>query len=155
MKTPAEAQQSPSGELSQLVDRIQHLKQEHEPLVSKISGDAGMSVELRRELLAHLNEEEAEIITKMAAISPQVASRYRPTAMAGARVSMPLKPHEPQAAPPAPSRGLTVGSLRDDPGAGAADLRSAQPASIAPRSAAAAPRPAARARLSIGSLRSR
>jgi hypothetical protein len=144
-------------ELNELVDRIQHLKQEHGPLLDKISGDAGMSAELRRELLDHLEEEEAEVISQMAAIAPQVASRYRPGA-AGPAISARIKPlGGPAPAPVERESKLTVGSLRPD--------GRAEPPRAAAQAAVTAPEPppvqpsggavARRARLAIGSLRSR
>lgn len=148
----------PGSELDQLVDRIQHLKQEHAPLVTKISGDHGMSAELRTELLQHLNEEEAEIIAKMAAIAPQVAARYRPSA-AGPNVGAPSGAGAGARAPerqgrPAPEREsrLTVGSLRADAPAVAAvpPNRAANQPSTPTGSSASR-----RAGLPIGSLRSR
>lgn len=142
MKANGEPTGSGGVELNQLVDRIQHLKQEHAPLVSKIRGDAGMSATLRQELLDHLNEEEAEIITKMKAISPQVASRYRPSA-AGTAVGAPAPS---STVSPRAAHRLTVGSLRSDLAQGGAP-RNPGPSADA--------RSSTRARLAIGSLRHR
>ena len=137
------------SEVSILLERIQHLKHEHAPLLAKIQRDSGMSAALRSELLAHLRDEEAEIITKLAAISPLLAARYRPGAP-GPAIAVRPSPKAgaaPQAAVPHRAAGaddvqrLTVGSLR----AGAAPARSTAPARTAGR----------QARLSIGSLRSR
>lgn len=159
-KSAANEPQSRAGsELDQLVDRIQHLKQEHAPLVSKISGDHGMSADLRSELLQHLNEEEAEIIAKMAAIAPQVAARYRPSA-AGPNVGAPSRQvgggsssqRPPRPGVEAESR-LTVGSLRADGPVLAAGPSRVAPAPAAPSGSSASV--STRARLSIGSLRSR
>ena len=143
------------SEVSILLERIQHLKHEHAPLLAKIQRDSGMSAALRYELLAHLKDEEAEIITKLAAISPVLAARYRPGVPGP--VSADKAPPNEDAAPQtaaatrraaaerdADVQRLTVGSLR----AGATQARSTAPATAA--------RTAGRqARLSIGSLRPR
>jgi hypothetical protein len=85
-------------ELSELVQRMQHLKTEHTPLLTQIEGDPGMSSDVRRALVSHLNEEEEELIAKIALISPPAAAR----AAANRTVLA------PKTAP----GGLTVGSLR-------------------------------------------
>ncbi len=106
------ATQKPApGELRELVLRMQHLQAEHTPLLDKIQGDAGMSVDVRSALVEHLNEEEDELRAKIALLSPTAALRTGRGAPPAAGESR-LAP--PRAASGAGGR-LTVGCLRREP----------------------------------------
>lgn len=85
-----------------LTQRIEHLKEEHDPLLAKITGDPGMNEQVRASLVAHLKAEEREIVDQIAALSPAVAARY-----AGAG--------SPAVSVRESSIALTVGSLRAEP----------------------------------------
>ncbi len=129
---------------------MQHLQAEHTPLLDKIQGDAGMSVDVRSALVEHLNQEEDELRAKIALLSPATAERTGRASLPGAREG------RPALAPPRASGGsgrLTVGCLRREP----APLGPRGRARGAPHSVASpAQKPAgSAARCSIGSLRRR
>jgi hypothetical protein len=92
----------PEPKLNVLTQRIEHLKQEHDPLLAKITGDRGMNEQVRASLVAHLKAEEREIVDQIAALSPAVAARYAGARSQAVSVREPLIP-------------LTVGSLRPEP----------------------------------------
>ena len=117
-----------AGSIPDAVARLQSLRAEHSPLLSQIAGDPGMTPATRLALLEHLRQEEDERLAQIAALAG--ASR---AASAPAGTTPP---------PPAPSSGLTVGSLRS-PVTGGGSLRAS----------AAAPRVAGGG--TVGSLRSR
>ncbi len=125
-------------ELSELVQRMQHLKAEHTPLLTQIEGDPGMSADVRQALLAHLNEEEEELIAQIALLSPTAAAR------ATAQRTV------PGSSRPA---GLTVGSLRQ-PVVRAWPRMPRSPA-VAGASAPVATQASRPALTSVGSLRRR
>lgn len=107
------------------------LKNEHRPILSRIAGDPGMSIETRRVLIEHLYEEEDEHMAEIAALRAQdggagVASApsaagatetgpaltvgsLRPTGAPGPSLGS-LRRETPW--PHAQKRGGTVGSLR-------------------------------------------
>ncbi len=143
MKAPKNKARPETSELADLVGRIDHLKQEHGPLLARIEGDRGMAAELRRELLQHLHEEEAEVIARLAAISPETAARYRASGLPQVGLTSAASPGTEPAG--TPRSRLTVGSLRDPapPGAPRSRAPSASPAAATTKVA----------RLSVGSLR--
>jgi hypothetical protein len=110
MAEPAALEQD---ELAVLVARMHHLRSEHDPLLRKIQADAGMSPMVRRALIDHLEQEEADVVRKMAAVAPDIAARYARHALIGA--PPPTPPHASE-----PARPLTVGSLRPEAGLPAA-----------------------------------
>lgn len=87
-----------ASDLRGLVEQLQQLKDEHRELLRVIGGDAGMAPETRQALLAHLLEEEDELMARIAAASAPGADAPAPGAGA------------PACGPRAPR--LTVGSLR-------------------------------------------
>jgi len=143
-----------SSELGDLVARMQHLKDEHTPLLTKIKADAGMSAEVRAALLEHLNQEEDELAAKIAALSPAMAAEVRRPASASRAVFKAPRFDAKPAATKCSGSLLTVGSLRQQ----ALAPRTYGPPSHAnrlPRLPGSASLSAAASRSSIGSLRNR
>ncbi|HMJ16125.1 MAG TPA: hypothetical protein VK524_32145 [Polyangiaceae bacterium] len=126
-------------ELAELVRRMEHLQAEHTPLLTKIEADAGMSRDVKSALVEHLNQEEDELRTKIAQLSPGTAARIGAGGRAPAeRANKPAQVSSTSAGASSAGR-LTVGSLRRD----SASTRA--PSSV----------PAKGAGFSVGSLRRR
>jgi hypothetical protein len=66
----SEAGGNQAADLAELVQHMQALKAEHRELLTLIGSDAGMAPETRRALLAHLMEEEDELVQRIAAATP-------------------------------------------------------------------------------------
>jgi len=79
--------------LEEAIANMVRLKNEHRPILTRIAGDPGMSIETRRVLIEHLYEEEDEHMTEIAALRSQ----------AEAAPAAPSTPH---------ALRLTVGALR-------------------------------------------
>jgi hypothetical protein len=109
MVSPKEPQQ----DLQALVERMQHLKAEHTPLLTKIEADPGMSSDVRRALLDHLNQEEDELAAQIAVLSPGAPAKLRPAGRGSTAAPSEPRLRDPKS-PAVAGRGLTVGSLRKD-----------------------------------------
>jgi hypothetical protein len=77
----SEAGGNQAADLAELVEHMQALKAEHRELVTLIGSDAGMAPETRQALLAHLMEEEDELVQRIAAATPRAgrAGSVQPT----------------------------------------------------------------------------
>lgn len=117
--------------LDNAIAHMVKLKNEHRPILSRIAGDPGMSIETRRILIEHLYEEEDEHMAEISALRVQDnaaggATEPPPTSAADAGPTLtvgslrPTGAHGPSLGnlrrstpwPHAQKRGGTVGSLR-------------------------------------------
>lgn len=101
------AEPGSEADLETLIQRMQHLKQEHRELLELISMDGGMSVTTRKALLAHLMEEEDELVAQMARAAP-AATAGNPLAAAGVAPRLTVGSLRRDST----ERGVTLGSLR-------------------------------------------
>lgn len=110
-------------DLTQSIEQLARLKDEHRPILRQVAADPGMSPETRAALVEHLYEEEDEHVAEMTALAQRGGGGGGASDAPASR----SRTRSPR------TSGLSVGSLRPGAGAEPSQVGSLRPEYPGPR----------------------